>query len=121
MQPLAAGAHEAEQAVQQAPHVRGPRPPAGLGGWDERLKAPELVIRQGLTGPEIPDQRAIRRRPHDVLQAGNRVQRRQQGPGQPGKLTKSPFQNGDLAGCHGSDAKLSSTGDIPTGTTAGAE
>ncbi len=94
MPPLAAGAHEVEQAVQQAPHIRGPRPPSGFGGWDERLQEPELVIRQRLTGPEIPDQRAIRRRPHDGLRAGNRVQRRQSGPGQSIRPAGSPFQNG---------------------------
>jgi hypothetical protein len=76
MPPLAAGAHDVEQAVQQSPHVRGPRTPAGLGGWDERLQETELVISQRLTGPEIPNQRAIHRRPHSGLQAGNLVQRR---------------------------------------------
>jgi hypothetical protein len=76
MPPLATGAHEVEQAVQQAPHVRGPRAPSGLGGWDERLQEPELVVHQRLTGLEILDQCAIRRRPHDGTRAGNLVQRR---------------------------------------------
>src|SRR4051794_3877673 len=37
MPPLAAGAHEVEEAIQQVSHVRGPRPSTGPGGRDERL------------------------------------------------------------------------------------
>jgi hypothetical protein len=62
MPPLAAGAHEVEEAIQQLPHVRGPRPPTALGGRDERLQQAKLVIRQCLAGAKIPDQRAISRR-----------------------------------------------------------
>jgi hypothetical protein len=92
--PLAAGAHEEEQAVQQVPHVRASRPPSRPGGRDQRFQQPELVIRQGLAGAKLPNQRAISRRPHDGraisrrphdgLQAGNRLQRRLNSP-----LTKS--------------------------------
>ena len=60
MPPLAAGAHEVEQPVQQASHIRCPRPSPRLGGRDQRLQNPELIIGQCLAGPEIPDQRAIR-------------------------------------------------------------
>jgi hypothetical protein len=67
--PLAAGAHEVEQPVQQVPHVRASRPPAGLGGWDQRLQEAELVIGQYLARAEIPNQRAISGRPHGGLQA----------------------------------------------------
>jgi len=68
--PLAAGAHDIEQAVQQAAHVRGPRPPAGFSRWDERLQQPILIIAQRLAGPKIPNQNTIFRRPHTGLQAG---------------------------------------------------
>jgi hypothetical protein len=57
--PLAAGADEIEQAIQQVPGVRRARPSAGLGGRDQRLKQLKLIVRQGLTGTEVPNQRAI--------------------------------------------------------------
>ena len=53
MPPLAAGAHKIEQAIQQVSHVRGPRPPTGLGGRDERLQQAKLVVRQGLAGAKV--------------------------------------------------------------------
>ena len=87
--PLAAGAHEVEQAVQQVPHVYAPRPPSVLGGRDQRLQEAELVIRKRLAGAEIPNQRAISGRPHGGLQAGNRVQRRSKGQDQPVKPTET--------------------------------
>jgi hypothetical protein len=97
--PLAAGAHEAEQPVQQVPlqqvpQVRGPRPTAGLGGRDQRFQEAELVIRQRLAGAEIPNQRAIGGRPHDGLRAGNPMQRRQIGSDQPVTPGRVPFSNG---------------------------
>src|ERR1700758_1051965 len=75
--PLTAGAHEVEQPVQQVPYVRGSRAPAGLGGRDQRLQQAKLVIRQGLAGAKISNQHAISRRPHDGLQAENRMEPRQ--------------------------------------------
>jgi hypothetical protein len=75
MPPLAAGAHEMEQAIEQLSHVRGPRPPTGLAGRDERLQRAELAIGQCLAGAKVPNQRAISRHPHGGLQAGNRLQR----------------------------------------------
>lgn len=68
--PLAARAHDVEQGVQHAPDVRLARSAAGLGGGDERLDQPILVVTQGLPRPEIPDQRTIRRRPHGDLRMG---------------------------------------------------
>jgi hypothetical protein len=62
MPPLAAGPHEVEQTIQQLSHVRGPRPPTGLGGRDERLQQAELILRQCLAGAKVPNQRAISRR-----------------------------------------------------------
>ena len=91
MPPLAAGAHEVEEAIQQLSHVRGPRPPTGLGGRNERLQQAELVIRQCLAGAKVPNQRAISRRPHGGLQAGNRLQRRPIGQDQPVKPAPSPL------------------------------
>ena len=83
MPPLVAGAHEVEEAIQQLSHIRGPRPPTGLGGRDERLQQAKLVVRQGLAGAKIPDQRAISRRPQGGLQTGNHLQRRPTGQDQP--------------------------------------
>jgi hypothetical protein len=59
MPPLAAGADEVEQAIQQVPGVRRARPSAGLGGRDQRLEQPKLIVRQGLTGTKVPNQRAV--------------------------------------------------------------
>src|SRR5215203_3863807 len=92
--PLAAGAHEVEEAVQQVPHVRASRPPSRPGGRDQRFQKPELIVRQCLAGAEIPDQRAISGRPHGGLQAGNRLQRRSKGQDQPLTPAPSPFANG---------------------------
>jgi hypothetical protein len=92
--PLAVGAHQVEEPVQQVPEVRRARPPAGLGGWDQRLEQAELVIRQGLAGAEVSNQRAISGRPHRGLQARNRLQRRLKGQDQPVKPVPSPFSNG---------------------------
>jgi len=64
MPPLAAGAQQVEQAVQQVPHVGRPRAVARLGGRDQRLQQPPLVIRQPLARPIITNQRTIIRRPH---------------------------------------------------------
>src|SRR4051812_45513360 len=73
MPPLAAGANEIEQAIQQLSHVRGPRPPTGLGGRDERLQQAKLIVRQCLARAKVPNQRSISRRPHGGLQAENRL------------------------------------------------
>jgi hypothetical protein len=64
MAPLAAGAHDVEQAVQQTPHVRGARPTSGLGPRDQRSKQAELIIAERLAGPKVPNQSAIRECPH---------------------------------------------------------
>ena len=70
MPPLAAGAHDVEQAVEQAPHVRRARPTARLGGRNERLQQPKLLVVQRLPGAEVSDQRAIFGRPHADLRVG---------------------------------------------------
>ena len=88
------GAHEVEQTIQQLPHVRGPRPPTGLGGRDERRQQAELVVRQCLAGAKVSNQRAISRRPHGGLHAGNRLQRRPRGQDQPVKPAPSPLCKG---------------------------
>ena len=92
--PLAAGAHEVEEAVQQVPHVRASRPPSRPGGRDQRFQEPELIVRQGLAGAATPNQRAISGHPHGGLQAGNRVQRRPKDQDQPRTAAPSPFANG---------------------------
>ena len=99
MPPLAAGAHQVEEPVQQVPDVRRARPPAGLGGRDQRLEQPELVICQGLAGAEVPNQCAISGRPHGGLQPGNRPQRRPRGQDQPVNSAPSPLRKPRLR-CH---------------------
>ncbi len=69
MPPLTAGSHDIEQAVQQAPHVRGPRSPAGLGRRDERLDQAILIMAQSLAG-KVAEPSAICRCPHAGLLAG---------------------------------------------------
>lgn len=64
MPPLAAGAHDVEQAVQHAPHVGGARPTAGFGRRDQRFEQTELIIAERLAGPKVPNQSAIRACPH---------------------------------------------------------
>jgi hypothetical protein len=64
MPPLAAGPHEVEQPVQQAPHVGHPRMASWFGGQDERFEKAILLVAQGLTGPVVPNQRAGLERPH---------------------------------------------------------
>ena len=64
MPPLAAGPHEVEQPIQQAPHVGRSRMASGLGGWDKRFEQAVLLVAQGLTGPVVPNQRASLGRPH---------------------------------------------------------
>jgi hypothetical protein len=64
MPPLAAGPHQVEQPVQQAPHVGRPRMASGFGGRNERFEQAVLLVAQGLTGPVIPNQRASLGRPH---------------------------------------------------------
>ena len=92
--PLAAGAHEVEQPVQQVPEVRRARPSTGFGGRDQRLEQPELVICQRLASTKIPNQRAIGGHPHGGLHAGNRAQRRPKDQDQPLTAAPSPFANG---------------------------
>ena len=70
MAPLATSPHEIEQAIQQAAHVCGPRPPAGLGWRNEWLDQAILVIAQSLTRSKVADPGAIRERPHSGLQIG---------------------------------------------------
>ena len=70
MAPLATGAHEIEQAVEQAAHVCGPRPPAGLSWRNERFDQAILVIAQSLARSKVADPSAIRGRPHCGLQTG---------------------------------------------------
>ena len=56
--PLAAGAHEVEQAVQHPPHVGRARPAVRrLGGRDDRGQQGVLLVAEGLPGTEIADQR----------------------------------------------------------------
>jgi hypothetical protein len=62
MPPLAAGAHEVKEAIQQLSYIRGPRPPTGLGARDKRLQQAELVVRQCLAGAKVSNQQAISRR-----------------------------------------------------------
>jgi hypothetical protein len=50
--PLAPGAHDVEQPVQQAPHVGRARPTAGLGGRDQQRDQPVLLVVQRLPGPK---------------------------------------------------------------------
>ena len=52
--PLAAGAHEIEEAVQQVPQVRAPRPPSRPGGRDQRFQEPELIVRHACPEPKSP-------------------------------------------------------------------
>jgi len=75
MPPLAASAHDIEQPVQHASCVGRAGATSGLGSRDERFQQAILIIAQGLTGPIVPDQRAILRRPHGDLQAGNLLER----------------------------------------------
>jgi hypothetical protein len=70
MAPLAPGAHDIEQTVQQAPHVGRPGPPTGLRRRDERLDQAVLVIAQGLAGAKVSDQCANFGRPHRCLRKG---------------------------------------------------
>ena len=91
MPPLAAGAHEVKQTIQQLSHVRGPRPSTGLGGRDERLQQAELIVRQCLAGAKVSNQRAISRRPHGGLQAGNHLKRCPIVQDQPVKPASSPL------------------------------
>ncbi len=98
MAPRATGPHEIEQAVQQAAHVCGPRPPAGLSGRNERLDQAILVIAQSLAGPKVADPGAIRGRPPCSLQTAKV-------PGAPSarllspvKPTSTPFQKRALRG-----------------------
>ena len=64
--PLATGAHEVEQAVQQPPHVGRARPAAGLGGRDQGRDQRVLLVAERLPGAEIADQRPALRCPHGV-------------------------------------------------------
>src|SRR5215213_9714960 len=96
MPPLAAGAHKVEQTIQQVSHVRGPRPSTGLGGRDQRLQQAKLIIGQCLAGAEVPNQRAISRRPHGGLQVGNHLQRRPRSRISPSNQPPHPFANGHL-------------------------
>jgi len=59
MPPPAAGANEVEQVIKQVSGVRRARPSAGLGGRNQRLEQRKLIIRQGLAGTKVPNQRAI--------------------------------------------------------------
>ena len=96
MPPLAASAHQVEQPVQQMSYVGRARAASGLGGWDKRLQQAELIITQSLARPIAPDQRAIFRRPHGDLQAGNLLERRKLGPGRSVTSASPIFQNGVL-------------------------
>ena len=97
MPPLAAGTHEVKEAIQQLSHVRGPRPPTGLGGRDKRLQQAELVIRQCLAGAKVANQRAMSRRPHGGLQAGNRPTTPPDRPGSARQTSPlTPLQTGSL-------------------------
>ena len=71
MPPLTTGAHDIEQPVEQAPHVGCSWSSSGLGGRDDRLQQPVLVITQRLAGPVIPNQSTICGRPHPGLPKEN--------------------------------------------------
>src|SRR4051794_14388301 len=101
MPPLAAGAHEVEQTIQQLSHVRGPRPSTGLGGRDERLQQAELIVRQRLAGAKVSNQRAVSRRPHRGLQTGNRLKRCPIGQDQPAKPAPSSLCKRALSRLYG--------------------
>jgi len=90
--PLAAGAHDVEQAVQEAPHVGRTRPPAGLGRRDQRFEQPILVIAQGLAGTVTANQPAVLGRPHQ------RPPEREHDPCQqpPPQTLTTDFRNGFL-------------------------
>jgi hypothetical protein len=94
MAPLATSPHEIEQAIQQAAHVCGPRPPAGLGWRNEWLDQAILVIAQSLAGSKVADPSAIRGRPHCGLQTGKVPGVPSARLSSPVKLTSTPFQNG---------------------------
>ena len=94
MPPLAAGAHDIEQAVQQAAHVRGPPPTTGLGSWDQRFEQPILTIAECLAGPVIPNQSPIFGCPHVGLQVGELPTTPSTQPPNLVKPTYAPFQNG---------------------------
>ena len=70
MAPLAASAHQVEQAVQQPAHVGAARSAAGLGRRDQGLEQGVLLIAQGLPGTEIADEGPALSRPHACLQEG---------------------------------------------------
>ena len=70
MAPLAAGAHNIEQAVQELAHVGRARPAAWLRRGDQRLDQAVLFIAQRRAGPEVPHQRTILGCPHSGLQKG---------------------------------------------------
>jgi hypothetical protein len=53
--PLAAGAHDVEQSIQQAPHVGGARPATRLGRRDQRLDQPVLLVAEGSARAEVAD------------------------------------------------------------------
>ena len=54
MPPLAAGAHEVEEAVQQLSHICGPRPPTGLGGRDQRFQQAKRSSVRAWPEPKSP-------------------------------------------------------------------
>lgn len=54
MPPLAAGAHEMEQPIQQASQVGRARAASGFGSRDERVQQVTLVIAQSSTGWRSP-------------------------------------------------------------------
>ena len=56
MPPLAAGAHEIEQPVQQASQISRAQAASGLGGSDQRLQQSVLVIAQGLARAVVSNQ-----------------------------------------------------------------
>jgi hypothetical protein len=70
MAPLAAGAHDVEQAVQQASQIRGSRPTSQFRRRDQRFEQAILIIAERLAGPEVPHQRTILGCPHGGLQKG---------------------------------------------------
>src|SRR5919199_1872968 len=55
--PLAARAHEVEQPVEEAAHVRGTRPAAGLRRRDQGHQKGVPLVAEGLPGAEVADQR----------------------------------------------------------------
>ena len=96
MAPLAAGAHEVEQAVQHPPHVGRARP-AVRPAWraDHRGQQGVPLVAEGLPGTDIADQRPALRCPHGVPPEGLLPSRTADATAPPhARLDGASFSNG---------------------------